>query len=133
MFSGDVDSGDDNESERQSNQSSNRTSNNSPRHSSSNVRKNYNFQHSSPTSNNNNNNNTSSSPLSHQQQSSFVHIAPTTTNYINVANNNVIGKPLNGVTVGGSSGVNVNNPMNRHRLRAYGNGKGAMVRHETKL
>lgn len=125
---GDVDSGDDNESERHSNQS-NRTSNNSQRRS-SNVRKN-NFQHSSPTSTaiKSNNNNTSS-PLSHQK-SSFHHIPPTNTNYIS-AGNNVIGKPLNGVTVGGS-GVNGNNPINRHRLRVYGNGKGAMVRHETKL
>lgn len=128
MVSGDVDSGDDNESERHSNQSSNRTSNNSQRHS-SNVRKN-NFQHPSPTSTalKSNNNNTSS-PLSHQK-SSFLQIPPTNINYISAGN--VIGKPLNGVTVGGS-GVNGNNPMNRHRLRVYGNGKGAMVRHETKL
>lgn len=176
---GDVDSGDDNESERHSNQSSNRTTNqNSQRRlhgPTINSRNNF-HNHGQPSLPST----SAQSPLSHQHQSlqqrailtaaaSAAAAAASVPNYMNISSNSggAIGKAINNLDLicgvvdaavatssnssGSNSNVNVslnnslgavggvsvnstNNVLNRQmRLRVYGNGKGGMVRHETKL
>lgn len=144
-FIGDVDSGDDNESERHSNESSNRTNNNSQRRlrPTPNVRNNFHNhgQASSPqtvvvtTSAS-----AATSPLSHQQQP-YISGRMMSPSYIKPMNSLDL---INGVidvvaaahagAASSSATAAASNALNRQmRLRAYGNSKGGMVRHETKL
>ena len=164
LLTGDVDSGDDNESEQYSNQSSARRMNNSQRRqrppiaaapSPTNLRNNYHNHQpssSSPIV-------TAVSPVSHQhppyKQHNLHTVVPSTAaapcmpNYMNITNNpstsNSNKLNLNGFDLisgvvdntsnnNNSSGNNFHAPLNRQmRLRVYGNAKGGMVRHETKL
>lgn len=148
-----MDSGDDNESERHSNESSNRTNNNSQRRlrPTPNVRNNFHNhgQASSPqTVAVTTSASAATSPLSHQQHP-YVPGRMMSPSYINgcITGSN---KPMssldliNGVidvvaaahagVASASASAAASNALNRQmRLRAYGNGKSGMVRHETKL
>lgn len=159
IYAGDVDSCDDNESERHSNRSSNHTPvNNSQRR----LRRNNNFHNHSTAVGVPPNTllNHSASPISHHNvpinslYSTDMHNigAPSiggggSANYINSAmllDNKMVHNDLdlisNGNGIDGQTKTNAgcssgaNNVLNRQiRMRAYGNGKSGMVRHETKL